>query len=359
MAVSVPIKAAEQADEALLLEQWITISVIALFAYEYVITLSDEVDRAWNKRWSLAIILFFLNRYYSLFEIFSVAVISFNPAWFNAVGSYFCVLSWMRAIDPFRNVIGVNSCTHFVKFQGAGSSVAVGIGEALMILRVHAIYQNRLVAVALSLCLAGQIILQIIVVSQGFALFEPTGGCVLVTKTSAYWIAPLVTESLIFILTMWRLRLYFRRGASMPAMRLFLRDGVAYFLVVFTANLINAIIFLTAQPSRKEIFAAVSQVVTSITASRLYLNLKGFYSPPQDLPDVSQAIEGGPITFGRRSEKRSEQDPRDWHTFNDYYNPYAANVGIASEPGEIPLTNMRHTRSHDPESDSPHTGSVV
>ncbi|EIN06190.1 hypothetical protein PUNSTDRAFT_127570 [Punctularia strigosozonata HHB-11173 SS5] len=271
-----------------------------------------------------------------MFEIFSVAMISFNPAWFNAV------------------------CTRFVKFQGAGSSVAVGIGEALMILRVHAIYQNRLVAIVLSLCLAGQIILQSVVVSQGSALFEPTGGCVLVTKTSVYWIAPLVTECLIFILTMWRLRFYFSGGASMPAMRLFLRDGVAYFLVVFTANLINAIVFLTAQPSRKEIFAAVSQVVTSITVSRLYLNLKGFYSPPQDVPDVSQATESGPITFGRHSEKQNGQDPRDWQTFNDYYDPYAANVGIASDPGEIPLTIMRHTRcSHDPESDSPHTGCVV
>jgi hypothetical protein len=41
----------------------------------------NQVDAMWKQPRSLASALFFLNRYFSLLEIFIVALISFNPAW--------------------------------------------------------------------------------------------------------------------------------------------------------------------------------------------------------------------------------------------------------------------------------------
>ncbi|EIN06304.1 hypothetical protein PUNSTDRAFT_137083 [Punctularia strigosozonata HHB-11173 SS5] len=66
-------------------------------------------------------------------------------------------------------------------------------------------------------------------------------------------------------------------------------DGAAYFLVVLTINTINAITFTHARSSRKQWFAALSEVLGSIVVSRLVLNLKGLSVSTQDFSSTSAA----------------------------------------------------------------------
>ncbi|EIN08183.1 hypothetical protein PUNSTDRAFT_134577 [Punctularia strigosozonata HHB-11173 SS5] len=220
------------------IQERIETSSLALFAYEYLITLSEEIEKVWKQPWTSASILFMLNRYYTMLELLAVALISFNPAWIS---------------------------------KGAGAVVVVAFCEATMILRIYALYGRRLrILLVLCFCLAVQVTLQGIALAQSHSVPAPVG-CLLVGKSSffsVFWIAPLVMESIIFIMTMWRSRRYFYQGSLMPAMRVFLLDGAAYFLVVFTANLINVIIFLHARSTRKVWFAPISEVVTSIVVSR-------------------------------------------------------------------------------------------
>lgn len=46
------------------------------------------------------------------------------------------------------------------------------------------------------------------------------------------------------------------------------QDGTAYFFVIFSANLLNMIVYLTADVSLKSFFAPFSEIITSIMVSR-------------------------------------------------------------------------------------------
>ncbi|KAF7800342.1 hypothetical protein EIP86_011592 [Pleurotus ostreatoroseus] len=49
-----------QAD---LLEDWIVTGLVALVAFDYVITIDQEVNMVWKKKWTAATWLFMTNRY--------------------------------------------------------------------------------------------------------------------------------------------------------------------------------------------------------------------------------------------------------------------------------------------------------
>lgn len=60
----------------------------------------------------------------------------------------------------------------------------------------------------------------------------------------------------------------------MPLLQLFVRDGALYFLCIFSANLLNVILFLVATEDLKAIGAGFSQIITCVMVSRLVLNLR-------------------------------------------------------------------------------------
>lgn len=64
---------------------------------------------------------------------------------------------------------------------------------------------------------------------------------------AALWGAPLVTDSCIFTLTLWRTWTYMRRHGRIPAMQILLRDGTVYFFVIFCANLMNTLIYFVSK----------------------------------------------------------------------------------------------------------------
>ncbi|KAF9029594.1 hypothetical protein BJ165DRAFT_1317844, partial [Panaeolus papilionaceus] len=104
-------------------------------------------------------------------------------------------------------------------------------------------------------------------------------GCILVGTHplfSALWVAPLITDTCIFILTLYRIRPFARRRAvKIPAMmQMFIRDGVVYFFVIFTANIVNCLIYFIAPDELRTIGASFSQILTSVMISRLILNLR-------------------------------------------------------------------------------------
>jgi len=55
-----------------------TISLLALFVYEYLITLFDEIRYVWKHKYSIATILFAVNRYIVWIEITLQLYISFG-----------------------------------------------------------------------------------------------------------------------------------------------------------------------------------------------------------------------------------------------------------------------------------------
>ncbi|KAG8757844.1 hypothetical protein FRC11_004244 [Ceratobasidium sp. 423] len=78
-----------------------------------------------------------------------------------------------------------------------------------------------------------------------------------------------------------------------PLIHVIVRDGVLYFTVILSANLLNCLLYYLAPPSLKVIGASFSQIITVVMISRLQLNLRSESicstprMPTSQLPPIS------------------------------------------------------------------------
>ncbi|KAF8530694.1 hypothetical protein JB92DRAFT_3182853 [Gautieria morchelliformis] len=95
-----------------------------------------------------------------------------------------------------------------------------------------------------------------------------------------FWVMPLITDLVVFLLMILCTRLYANEnGRTLLLFQLFVRDGALYFLCIFSANLLNVVLFLVhhssvATEDLKAIGARFSQIITSVMILRLVLNLR-------------------------------------------------------------------------------------
>ncbi|KAF9029595.1 hypothetical protein BJ165DRAFT_1520378 [Panaeolus papilionaceus] len=221
--------------------KYFQIAAVIVLIYDHLLTFSEEfVERIWKQKLSGASILFLLNRYGNLFA-FIVIVDAFNdPSWTPEV------------------------CKRFAPYEGAQSLVFIG-SDIRTIRSLHPILVFLMVLWCMQISMSG------VGISTG-------NGCILVGTNPlfpALWVAPLITDTCIFVLTLYRLRPFARKGAGKtPTIQIFIRDGVMYFLVIFAANLINCLIYFIAPEDLRALGASFSQVLTSVMISRLVLNLR-------------------------------------------------------------------------------------
>ncbi|KAF8532566.1 hypothetical protein JB92DRAFT_602234 [Gautieria morchelliformis] len=229
-------------------------SIYALYFYDHLLTFSDEVDKIWLQPFTFASLLFYINRYFTH-------------------GQFIILNNFMKQRGPMQ-------CNGIMKFPGAGTLCLVAIAELIMILRVYAIYlANKYVLVFLLSILSGQIITEAWGVQFSIRIPQPSTfpGCVPTGSNNwfaALWVAPLVTDACIFVLTIWRTVRYKRKHGRMTTMDIILRDGIMYFFVIFSANLMNSLIYFLAPEDLKAVGASFSQLLTATMISRLQLNLR-------------------------------------------------------------------------------------
>ncbi|PPQ76081.1 hypothetical protein CVT24_003653 [Panaeolus cyanescens] len=181
-------------------------------------------------------------------------------------------------------------CDHFVIFEGASTTVLIAVCELIMILRVYALYERSALLLSVLLIIwATQIAVSAVGIHTGQAVPLPSflTGCILSGRSpqfSAQWVAPLITDSVIFGLTLWRTRQYIRssnkKNIMIPTIQILLRDGIMYFFIIFSANLMNTLIYFTCTEDLKAVGATFSELITSVMISRLVLNLRATASLP-------------------------------------------------------------------------------
>ena len=60
--------------------------LLALYFYEYVVTLDQEINHVWARKWTISTWIFVVNRYTALVAMFE----NFFPVSTHAVGVIFC-----------------------------------------------------------------------------------------------------------------------------------------------------------------------------------------------------------------------------------------------------------------------------
>ncbi|KAH8822977.1 hypothetical protein DL96DRAFT_327697 [Flagelloscypha sp. PMI_526] len=230
-----------------------------MLVFDHMITFGDEVERIWMRPMSGASLLFLINRYLTPIQ-FAIILVAFNdPAWSE---------------ESF--------CDRFVSFEGYSTVGLVAVCSAVMILRIFALYgRNYYVLGFLIAVLITQITVSSYGLSLGFRVPLPPifVGCIFTGPAGsmfpAVWYTPAITDFIIFCLTVYRARIVFKdHGSSVPTMQRFVKDGVLYFLLIFSANLLNVLIYSFAVDDLKAVGASFSQLITSVMISRLVLNLR-------------------------------------------------------------------------------------
>ncbi|KAF8522389.1 hypothetical protein JB92DRAFT_2706540, partial [Gautieria morchelliformis] len=156
-----------------------------------------------------------------------------------------------------------------------------------------------------------------LLVSMPHRVSLPPGfvGCILTGSGrlfTPFWAMPLITDSVVFLLTILRTRLYANeKGRTSPLLQLFVRDGALYFLCIFSANLLNVVLFLVATEDLKAIGASFSQIITSVMISRLVLNLRILRADMHgnSAPSVRNQGRNRIDASGDTSQKKSFFDP--------------------------------------------------
>ncbi|TFK69182.1 hypothetical protein BDN72DRAFT_959739 [Pluteus cervinus] len=237
--------------------------------YDHAITFDEEVERVWPSRISIPKLLFFLNRY-----------VVGGMLIFNAIASS------QAGLSP-------SVCVFFLRWLAVTVTAQNAIVQGILVMRVWALHRQNKVAlsIALSFYFGGVITLIGLTVQdyvgEAVAIDDDLSqlpGCYATTVPSiigGFWIAPLVIESVLFLLVVSRAFKWWRDGSSAPRiLSLLARDSTLYFAIVFALLLANFIMFQLGPPFLASLLVTPSNTAGVILGSHLLLNLRALAAPP-------------------------------------------------------------------------------
>ncbi|KZT12009.1 uncharacterized protein LAESUDRAFT_162925 [Laetiporus sulphureus 93-53] len=241
-----------------------TLSGLALLLFDHVLTFQQEVDLFWKGPLSLTKILYLWNRYFSLIALsIDVAI-------------------HMSAISS-----NSNRCEDYLQVQGSLATVITATVDFVLVLRVWILYhRNRTMLYVLVFLFASEVIaMEIISVYSDLPLKEyahlgsTITGCYSLTVPKyfkVYVVPSLIVSAIMFAMTVYKCGMSLKgyRGATMPLITLFLRDGVLWFLAVVVILVTDILIWSLARATLAELMIGLSCALYSVIASRVLLNIR-------------------------------------------------------------------------------------
>ncbi|KAG1841439.1 hypothetical protein DFJ58DRAFT_74250 [Suillus subalutaceus] len=207
--------------------QYFTVGAMAVVVFDYCLTISQEVQLIWGKKWDAMRITFTLARYATLAG--------------TAMTTYAAVTD--RSKDK--------SCVTFGNVSYASHLISIIAAEGLLIFRTFAFWhQNKKLLVWL-LVLAAFSILGAVGVSKivGSHLANPPSCEFRTGKSSAIqYIFLIIYELVLMILTLYK-RFSFYKGTRSRLVITLYRDGIIYMTCIIVASIANIFVALAAPVS--------------------------------------------------------------------------------------------------------------
>ncbi|KAJ3748588.1 hypothetical protein DFH05DRAFT_1473272 [Lentinula detonsa] len=244
-----------------------------ILVYDYILTFDIEIERFWKHNTKrLAPILFFINRYLTLFGNLVLVIFFF----------------WPEPILRHHN--GRESMDFFA--QGLVFAVQFNI-SVLFFLRVDAIYGgSRRIAGIFGLVLFATVVNDVVQLyltdRTGAAAVDPPSALAQVGSIPSFsntqglptdfaylWIGIFVLDICVIILTLWKTVHLYRSGYVPGGIgALIMRDGLMYFGVITLATLANILAFALGTEFTKGLLPIFTNIICSVMMSRLMLNLR-------------------------------------------------------------------------------------
>ncbi|KAG2343410.1 hypothetical protein BDR05DRAFT_962930 [Suillus weaverae] len=244
-----------------------------ILIWDHLVTSGDEIEFIWQGRKGISVYLFLLNRYLTPLG-FIVNLVAYNlPSW------------------------DYTSCQHFVRYEGAMTAIGIEIVGLMMLLRVIAMYryQRAAVAVAVILLLAWIAVTAWLLSYGGPVIHaDHTHSCTMVfdsgsIASASAWL-PLLYDTYVFGLTLNRTLPSIRNKEAGHVIRTLFEDGLLYYSVICTINLVLTIMIIRAPEGVKNIAAQLELLFTVSIAYLAWLDhLRS--SGHNDVKDHSQHQE--------------------------------------------------------------------
>ncbi|TFK39885.1 hypothetical protein BDQ12DRAFT_681408 [Crucibulum laeve] len=237
----------------------------ALTLYDHVLTVSDEVEYIWKKKWSLPTLLYFITRYSADLLLVLTMAAFFNPQ------------------------ISQNSCFIFIRFQGWSSSLLYFSMQGILLIKLMALYNEDertkrflIFAYVLQLLLASGVNL------YGNILYfqadiEPFPGIHHCTPTGVppwfpvWWLPMILFDATLFVFA---LRIGIKHQREVQPLRrdsiieIIVRDSILYYLAVLSINGVNALMWLALKGLTYEIPQGFSIAAVCVLGCRMVINLR-------------------------------------------------------------------------------------
>ncbi|KAL5526776.1 hypothetical protein ACEPAF_8501 [Sanghuangporus sanghuang] len=257
--------------------------------FDYLLTLDQEIQFIWKARWSIGKLLFFVNRYYTLFVVGFNNYALFSP----------------KLSDDVRAVFSPWCSLGFSKLElSVTGLVAAALAETILQLRLYALYYGNkkvlvlMVSFFISAMASSAIIMGTTLrdVEARAHLIPGTDFCIPIHVSShfyAFWIPILCFEALLCALACIRGYRSYRdreirrmsdlrrrvRQSHQPERHLnilevLLRDGVGYFIIAFATYLTTTLMWIIGPITVLEIPIGFTVAFASVIGNRLLLNLR-------------------------------------------------------------------------------------
>ncbi|KAJ7775545.1 hypothetical protein B0H16DRAFT_1879909 [Mycena metata] len=278
---------------------YLAVAALCVLLYDHILCFSQEVELMWKSRWGIAKIIYLWNRYFSL------VVVSLNMSGTSPLHRR-STLMWFNILAVLVREIGSSHrCIGWLHVQAASSTILIATVDFVLMLRVWILYGGPrwMMWCFVSLGTAEVVAMTIVdlfsfaqmkeYVHLGYSI--PLLSSLLSPSTSShssvikgcyaynvprvltiYAAIPLLVTFIMFAMTFYKciVTLYRMEHGTMPFWTLFLRDGIVWFVLVFTAGGSELVILTARRETLKQLLILPALAVYSGVASHSLLNIK-------------------------------------------------------------------------------------
>lgn len=270
-----------------LITNFVGFASFTVLIWDHVDTFADEVEYVWKGTKGPLVYLFFLNRYLTPLGFMVNLFAYLSPVW-----------------TPEK-------CQHFIRYEGSMTIIGIEVVGLMMLLRVYAMWNQYkwIVGFIASILIIetginawlmthGQAVVHSRLVHSCTMIFEPSLSKI---ASSSAWI-PLLYDTFVVMLTLARTVPSIRHRTSSHIVRVLLEDGLLYYSVIFSINLVLTLMIIFAPPGLKNITAQLELLLTVAMMSRITLNLKKQAAANAELTQLGSVTTGRSLIFRRGGE---------------------------------------------------------
>ncbi|PFH47494.1 hypothetical protein AMATHDRAFT_67626 [Amanita thiersii Skay4041] len=245
-----------------LITNYSDVASIALFCFDYLLTLSLEIKYVWPSRWSIVKVLHVIMRYVPFFSVTFLLLVE----------------------TPSRSA---EACTILMKMYTFGVVTAIFAAEAVLTLRIWAIYSRSRTLGLLLLVIYSGVVLSIFInvgIMLSYTKFAiiplPSGPTCLVVRANRklvfIWFVLAVYDAFQCILLGYQAYEAFRHGGKFKLFDVIYKDGIIYYIFMMGMSMLGMIFIMSLPPEYLRLSAGPTHVIHTSLTARVVLHAREF-----------------------------------------------------------------------------------